>query len=393
MRARRTRRPQPYQTGIRLEITYRSGAASALWTAGIQPVYLLHGEEDRLKEEAAAALTGRIVDPDFADFDREALAADSVDAPSVLAAAGQAPFGSERRLVIVRGVEQWRDRGRQAEADRLAEGLASLPATACVVLIVKSGEDEGRRKTAVSAKLDAAAKKLGALVICPALKGEGLADWVIARARNEGKRIAPDAVQALIAAVGSEMRPLEMEIAKLVCYVGDRDAITERDVATVVSAGPEDVMFATIDAICRRQTDRALLLLAELHRHDPKPQAVAGKLLALLARQYRMLWQAKFLAEQRVSPRDVRALPPELAAELPSESNIAQLAFKAADLFALSRAYSWEAITGALEKLLLCDLANKGGVTDETGAFGTDPAANLQLLVLDLSGATQPRRQ
>ena len=124
-----------------------------------------------------------------------------------------------------------------------------------------------------------------------------------------------------------------------------------------------------------------------MHRYDPKPQAVAGKLLSLLARQYRMLWQAKFLSEQRVSPRDVRALPPELAAELPTESNIAQLAFKASDLFQLSKTYTWATLTWALERLLLCDLANKGGVTDETGSFGSDPAGNLQILVIELTRA------
>jgi hypothetical protein len=89
--------------------------------------------------------------------------------------------------------------------------------------------------------------------------------------------------------------------------------------------------------------------------------------------------------ERRVSPRDVRALPPELAAELPSDSNIAQAGFRASDLFALSRTYTREMLADALEKLLLCDLANKGGVTDETGAFGSDPVGNLQLLVLDLA--------
>ena len=375
-----------------MEIVYRAGAPNALWSAGLQQVYMLHGEEDRLKEEAVAALTAHVVDPDFADFDREALSADSVDASAILAAAGQAPFGSERRLVIVGGLELWRERGKQTEADRLAEGLATLPRTCCIALVVKAGDDEGRRKTVLTTKADNAVKKLGMLVNCQALKGESLTDGVVERVRREGKRIAPDAVQALIQTVGAEMRPLETEIAKLVSYVGNRDTVSARDVGLIVASSPEDVMFTAIDAICRRQADRALLLLAELHRYDPKPQAVAGKLLALLARQYRMLWQAKFLAEQRVSPRDVRALPPELAAELPTESNIAQLAFKASDLFALSKTYTWAALTTALEKLLLCDLANKGGVTDETGSFGSDPAGNLQLLVLELTCPAQTAR-
>ena len=127
--------------------------------------------------------------------------------------------------------------------------------------------------------------------------------------KQEGKRIDSGAAEQLIQNAGTEMLVLEQEIIKLACFSGDRELITGRDVAMVVAASPEDVMFTTVDAITRRQTDRALLLLAELHRYDPKPQAVAGKLLALLARQYRMLWQAKYLSDKRINPRDVRSLP------------------------------------------------------------------------------------
>lgn len=375
-----------------MEINYKSGAAATLWKSGLQPVYLFFGEEDRLKEEAVAALLKHIVEPDFADFDLETLDASDSTADAIRAAAGQLPFGSEKRVVVVKGMEQWRERGKQSEVERLAEGIERLGNTACLVLVASAEEEEGRRKTAVSVKLDNAVKKAGAVVTCNALKGEGLADWIVGRVKQEGKRIESGAVEQLTQAVGNEMLLLEQEIIKLVCFIGEADTIRGRDVAAVVASSPEDVMFSTIDAIARRQTDNALALLAELHRYDPKPQAVAGKLLALLARQYRMLWQAKFLAEKRINPRDVRSLPAELSAELPSEGNIAQLAFKASELFTLSRNYKWSELADALEKLLLCDLANKGGATDETDIFGGDPAKNLQLLVLYLTGATRAAR-
>jgi DNA polymerase-3 subunit delta len=374
-----------------VEIVYKSGGAGALWKPELLPLYLFYGEEDRLKEEAVTALTRHIIAPDFADFDLEVMHTANATADTILAAAGQIPFGSEKRMVLVKGLEQWRERGKQSEAERLAAGLSRLSDTVCLVLVAGAEEEEGRRKTIISTKLDNAVRKVGATVACPALKGEGLTGWVAARVRQEGKRISPEAIGQLTQTVGSEMRVLEQEIIKLVCFTGERETITALDVGKVVSSSPEDVMFTTIDAITRRQTDRALTLLAELHRYDPKPQAVAGKLLALLARQYRMLWQAKFLAEKRVPPRDVRALPPELAAELPGDSNIAQLAFKAPDLFAASRNYAWSDLTRAMERLLLCDLANKGGVTDETGAFGSDPAGNLKLLVLELTRAPEKR--
>jgi len=344
-----------------------------------------------MKEEAVAALVRHVVDADFTDFDLEKMTAGDATADSILAAAGQVPFGSERRLIVVQGMEQWRERGRQSEAERLAEGIARLADSACLVLVAAAQEDEEKRKTGITVKLDNAVKKAGAIVACRAIKGESLLAWVTERVQTEGKRIAPAAAEQLVGAVGTEMRPLEQEIIKLVCYVGERQTITGQDIALIVASSPEDVMFTTIDAITRRQTDRALLLLGELHRYDPKPQAVAPKLLALLSRQYRMLWQAKFLAEKRVNPREVRSLPPDLAAELPSEGNIAGIAFKAADLFALSRSYTWEELTHALDQLLVCDLANKGGVTDESGPFGGDLTANLQMLVMELTGTFRGR--
>lgn len=373
------------------EITYRMGAPTALWKPHLLPVYALFGEEDRMKEEAVTALVRHVVDADFADFDLERLNASDSTADNILAAAGQVPFGSERRLVVVRGMEQWRDRGKQAEAERLSEGIARLADSTCLVLVASAQDEEDKRKTAVTVKLDNAVKKAGAIVACRAIKGENLLAWVVERVQQEGKRIAPEASGQLVGAVGTEMLLLEQEILKLVCYVGERKTIAAQDVALVVAASPEDVMFTTIDAITRRQTDRALVLLGELHHYDPKPQAVAPKLLALLSRQYRMLWQAKFLAENRVNPREVRTLPPDLAAELPSDGNIASIAFKAGDLFTLSRSYTWEQLTHALDQLLVCDLANKGGVTDESGPYGADLTGNLQMLVLELTGTFQNR--
>jgi DNA polymerase III subunit delta len=378
-----------WRVGVIAELVYKSGSPQLLWKPDVLSVYLLWGEEDRLKTEAANALIKKIVNPDFADFDLEQMDASDRDADSILSAANQIPFGSDRRVVVVRGMELWRERGKAGDAEKLADGIGRFGDGICLILITAAEEDEGKRKTAVSVKLDNAVKKHGVTVVCNALKGDNLIGWVQERVGQEGKRITPDAAQQLIGAAGSEMMVLEQEIIKLVCFVGDNPTVTGKDVAEVVASSPEDVMFTVVDAITKRQTDRALLLLAELHRYDPKPQAVAGKLLALLARQYRMLWQAKFLADKRVNPRDVRNLPPELAAELPTEGNIAQVAFKASEMFATARNYTWGELSAALEKLLLCDLANKGGATEETGLFGTDPAGNLQLLVLELTASSR----
>ncbi len=368
-----------------MELIYKPGGSRTLIHPELQRVYLLWGAEDELKSEAARAIVDAALDPDFADFDQEVLDGSSATVAEILAAAGQAPFGSPRRVVEVRGMETWRDRARQTEVERLAEGVASLPETACLLLLASADEEEGRRKVAITVKLNNAVKKHGALVQCGALQAKGLDEWVAATAAREGKQFSPGAAARLIEAVGTEMRPLEQEILKLVCFVGDRGAITADDVARVVCSSPDDALFGLKDAIAQRRTDAALSLLSELHRYDPKPQAVAGKLIAVLSRHYRTLWQAKYLVEKRISPRDVRSLPEAIALELPDEGSIAQVAFRAGELMSAARGTTWEEIETAMENLLLCDLANKGGVTDESDLYNSEPVNNLQILVLLLT--------
>jgi DNA polymerase-3 subunit delta len=369
-----------------MEVEYRAGGAESLWKSGISPVYLFFGAEDNLKHEAVEALVKQVVSPDFADFDLEVMDASSVTADVILASAGQVPFGSEKRMVVVRGMEQWREKSRSADAERLAEGIARLGNSTCLVLVASAEEEEARRKTAVTLKLDNAAKKIGAVVNCRALEGRSLQEWVMGRVREEGKQIDRDAVELLIHTVGNEMLLLEHEVIKLVCYVGDIPKVTMQDVGAVTASSPEDVVFTLIEAITQKQTDRALMLLQEVHRYDPKPQAVAGKLLALLSRQYRMIWQARHLVSQRVSPHEVRSLSPDLLAELPTEGSIVQVHFKAGDLFRLAREYTFEQLERVFEQLLLCDLANKGNVLEDGGVFSSDPEGNLKLLVLILTG-------
>ena len=66
-----------------MEITYKSGSPALLWKQALLPVYLFFGEEDRLKEEAVAALIAHVVSPDFADFDLETLDASDAAADSI----------------------------------------------------------------------------------------------------------------------------------------------------------------------------------------------------------------------------------------------------------------------------------------------------------------------
>jgi DNA polymerase-3 subunit delta len=370
------------------EIVYNPNSPQQLWQKQVLPIYLFWGSADKLKEEAIAALKHHLIEPSFAEFDYEALDASASPLDAILAAACQAPFGSRRRLVVVHGAEIWREKAHSNDADRLAEAISHLPDSCCLAIIVAAQSDEDKRKIVLTPRLDKAIGEKGALVSCRAPSADAVKKWLLQKAQQENKSFEPEALDFLLTTTGHELYALEQELAKLFAYSGTRPVITRADVQTLATDTPEDVIFAAVDAVVKRQTELVLQLLAELHRFEPKPQAVAAKFLALLARQFRLLWQAKLLIELRITPNQVSHLPDAVAAELPKEASITGVSWKARELFELAKQWSWHHLAAAMDQLLECDTANKGAAVLDIGLFGADPARNLQILVLSLASST-----
>src|SRR5439155_231786 len=125
-------------------------------------------------------------------------------------------------LVIVRGAEIYRRREKQAEAERLAQGIAKLGGMSCLVLRAAASEDEsGRGKTALTTKLDAAIREYGGLVRCRVLTPEAMAAWLQAEARAAGKKISGEAIELLMLVGKGDRIALRNELEKAICYVGD----------------------------------------------------------------------------------------------------------------------------------------------------------------------------
>lgn len=364
-----------------MEVVWSRAAAKTLFQP-LQPVYVFYGEDDCLKDEALAILRKKAVDESFADFDFEMLDADAKTPEEILASANLAPFASSHRLIVVRGAEAFRKREKAADAERLAQGITQLGAASCLALRVGAAEDEkSRGKTVLSAKLDAAVKARGALVQCKALTEQGLIDWLEGEAQKADKTLDEEAALRLIKAAHGERVALTNELEKALCYAGEARHITFDMAAAVCSYDPEDVMFKLVDAISRRNADQSLRLLHELLRYDTKPQSVAGRLLALLMRQYRLLAQAHELARRRIDPAMVKSLPAEILTELPGEGSIVSMAWKARELFTSVRSWDRASLAQAFELLLECDLSNKGG-----SEGSEDVVTNLELLILNLCG-------
>ena len=212
------------------------------------PVYLLHGDEDVLKDEAVRALLTAAVDPAARDFNLDTRFAADLSVEAFHALVNTPPMLADRRAVVLRSVDQLGKRKSKLR-DELLRYLEKPNPTTLLILIVAAGEDVdpdlARRSTSVA---------LGAL------EPERVPRWIAHRAAELTLKLEPDAVNLLIAAVGNDLSALARELEKLASLAGDRPA-TAADVTALVGVRRGETVHDLVDAALERQGARAAQLV------------------------------------------------------------------------------------------------------------------------------------
>jgi DNA polymerase III delta subunit len=269
---------------------------------------IVHGE-DGVRAEREYRRLRQETDPD-------GLSTTILDDPKtilddIVHAADALPFFGGQRFVGVRGfllrITKASERGKEATASRekqvtdLAAYVARLPATTTLVfwepVTVK-----------LPAALEGAVKAVGsihhyAVPSRPAEVQPWLEGWLLDQARDQGVALTREAVQRLAATatnniraaesgereqkVGTELRRLVTDLAKLDAYAGAGGKVDGRAVAALAPDSRAQV-FDLVDAVAARATPGALRLLEQALDEGLEPLA----LLRLLDRQVSNLLRA-----------------------------------------------------------------------------------------------------
>jgi len=379
-------------------------------------VYLLQGSDDALKREALQRLTEPLLDPSYADFDRE-----EIDVPAsggteddlsrrILASAAGVPLASARRVVVVTNVHRLsrgktEDKNSEGQQEVLAAGLPKLGTLSCLVLIAGAPiYDAGKVKgSVVGLKLVNAVNKEGVLLLCDAAPTGDLKSRAQSLLKERGKTIDPEGLAILLARAASvasdrggggksgDLHVLVNEMEKSIAHAGSRAKITRDDVLATGTQNAEENIFALLDAVGRRDAPRALAETDSLLNSGDKADGVAARTFVMLARHLRLLWGAKYLAENRLNGYTLKGgLPPEAQAVLSGEMVGLTLrqSFLLKSLQEQARGWSDETLRDGLARVLGSDLAMKGITPIKALGAGTatgdDAGTNLRLLVLDL---------
>lgn len=330
----------------------------------IHPVYLLKGVDPVRRTEARNALVERLTDPGFRDFDVESIDARAATADQILAAAAGVPFGSTRRVAIVEDAQ----RLSTDVLEKLKKLLPSQlgPAATLIFVISEAGGDAEKVKGAVR-RLENIAKALGKVQTFGLLDRNQAGAWLSDAAAKGGKSLDAAARTELIARAGLSLGALRGELEKLTAYTGERSVITRMDVQTVVSESTEYSIFTLVDAVSEGRAAAALHVLRGIRANNEPPQ----RIMPMLARQLRLIWQAKMLAEDHGAV-DRLPLDPNILKALPFVQDKARRQ---------ARLMSWDRLRAGMRLILAKDLALKG---IEGPPSGDDEA--LETLVIGLCG-------
>jgi len=265
-----------------------------LKTGDFKPVYLLHGEEAYLVRHYEAQFAEKLLAGADPMMNQDIFEGKECDVEAVITAANTLPFFSDWRLVCVRDA-QLLTTGRKDATEAMAAYLPQLPPSTLLLFVETAVDKRNRLYKKIAAQ--------GRAVDC-VLPGEAeLLRWVANIFKKKGKQIAPPTARLLLATVPRSMDAIYAEADKLGDYVGEAPHITDEDIHAVCTPSLEARIFDLVAALCSRQTERALVQYHTMLAAKEQPLMV----LAMMARQFRMILQCKACAQQRISPRDTAA--------------------------------------------------------------------------------------
>ncbi len=252
------------------------------------------------------------------------------DAPALLYGLGTPSLFDAGRLMVVRSAQDL-----PAESVDLVARWASDPQPGTAVVLIASG-----------AKADKIAKALGKgvhVVKAPAPAPWDTAKWLSARVRAHGRKISHDAAQAMVDAVGTDLRELAAAADQLLL---DVDGGIDIDLVRSRFHGLESKVYEFVDAVLERDRAQALMRLRSLI--DNGENAIG--IVTQLARQLRVV------AAVKDGPR---LAPEALARELGARPGQVKRAFRQARNFEPSE------IRRAYRLVADADLALKSETQDD----------------------------
>ncbi|MCX6152131.1 MAG: DNA polymerase III subunit delta [Ignavibacteriales bacterium] len=253
------------------------------------PIYCFYGDDTFSIENAVKAVE-KVVDPFLtSDFDKEIINAEERTVVEVIDLALAFPFGSEKKLIILKDFDELKGDKKQFAP------YVKNPSASTVMLITKYGNIANLEAEPFAALLDK-----NFLFEANELKGKDLSSWIVKFAAKNGKIISTENAELLIDTVGDNRTLIEMQLQKIFTYLGDNKEIRLDVIKSVASQLKEYIIFDLLNAVGSRNKSKAVEVLFNLlAQGDEDKQALF--ILAMLNKYFTSIAQIPELEKDNIT--------------------------------------------------------------------------------------------
>jgi DNA polymerase-3 subunit delta len=211
--------------------------------AELKPVYLIHGDDHGAVAERRAGLRALAERGEGGTASVELLDGPAATPAAVAEALSAMTLAIGRRVIIVEGVERWRQEDVEKQ---LSAAMAQMPPDTTLAMFAR---EEARAK--VSAALHDAVRRAGGQIVAQmTVKSWELAKWAREQAARMGVELDSAAAKALVTQVGDRQQRLLRELEKLSLEGdGERRTVAVQEIESRAAHSAEWRAFGLADAL------------------------------------------------------------------------------------------------------------------------------------------------
>ncbi|SDY50986.1 DNA polymerase III, delta subunit [Evansella caseinilytica] len=267
----------------------------------VSPLYLLAGTEEYLIEDTLHRIIERTLSEEEKEFNLSKFDMKEYSVDVAIEEAYTFPFMGGKRIVILKDAYFFtsaKESGKVEHNLKKLEAYMESPAPETVFIIQAPYEKLDERK-----KIVKLAKKNGEYLDGCALDERELYQWLIDRGHDHHVEFDKPAAELLISLTGGQLMLLASEIKKLAIHTGEGGTVTETIVQSLVPRSLEQNIFSLVDGVVKRDISKSWKIYLDLLKQKEEPL----KIIALMVRQFRILFQVKQLTGQGYGQKQIAA--------------------------------------------------------------------------------------
>lgn len=264
-----------------------------------KPYYVVYGKDRYRMDQFIQLLQNKMFSADEQNMGIVKYDSTETALDEIILEAESPSFFLEKKLIIVRDSSIMCAASKDSKVEHRPEALLKYmenPLQSSVIVFAVYADKLDERK-----KLVKQLKERRCVVHFPELDTNQLKQWLCKLASDQGRKLEMASAEFLIGRVGVSMQQLSQELNKLSLHASEQAEITIEMIKELTSTTVEEDVFALVDAIVMKKISEALSMYRQLLIRKEEPI----KIVALIARQIRMMIQIKELEQHHYSPQQM----------------------------------------------------------------------------------------